>query len=161
MNREELKFKLERGESLKPMELAMLDAFLDEDKDGEIANSINSLVNEEPSLTWRSRLNEQLYAISVAKKPRFTIFTLPRVASATALLGAATFGFMLMSTKKPVVPTQEPSLSESLVKWHQEVSASMILPGDGTSVEDFFSIKEFKPSETDKLLYDGQEISRL
>lgn len=161
MTKNELKLKLEREESLEPIELAMLDAYLDEDKNGETASLVKSLSNDEPSLAWRSRVNEQLLALSASRKPRRSIFTLPRIASATALLGAAAFAFMVLSPKESIVPTQEPSLSESLVEWHQEVAASMILPGDGTSVEDFVTANEFKPTETDQLLYGGEELTRL
>ncbi len=161
MNRQELIEKLEQDSVLEPMEKAMLDAFLEDDRNGFVVQAIRNVPQEEPSLSWRSELNERLLTVAELRSARPRFFTFPKLISATALIGAVAFAFISFVPKKSEIANEQPSLSESLVEWHQTVASSMILPGDGTAVEDFVTTNEFKPSETDDLLYGGEEITRL
>lgn len=154
MNKKELLARTEREERLSLVEQDVLDAMLLKDESQQrVAHLLANLPSEEPSLAWRSRLNERLQR--EASKP-LRGFSWMRagflVTASTCVLLAATVVFqVLRSSAMPSVS------SELLVRWHEEAAASVALPPDGSSMTTF-TIAEQTPSHQDDvedLLYGG------
>jgi len=89
--------RAERGESLSAAEMAELDAMLE--ASSPVARAVQVIPIDEPSMVWRSELNEKLRAMAPA--PRSTRFGWRWFAPA-AVAGVALAGFMIFSRPAPV-----------------------------------------------------------
>ena len=161
MNPQELREKLERGEKLSPMEWVVLDSYLESGRPPEAVEAVGRLGRDEPSLAWRSRLNERLAA--EAGKGRSPLRRLNVRALIGPAVAAAAAGVMLFVALNraggPAAPDAE--VAELLIQWHEEVVASSILPGDGTDLAGFVANPvPFEPDELDDLLY-GELVKEL
>lgn len=154
MNKKELFERIERNERLSLVEQAELDAMFAKDETQQgIARLLASLPSEQPSLAWRSRLNERLRREASKPLRGFSFLRAGFIASATAcILLAATVVYQVSrSASGPAVS------SELLMQWHEEAAASVALPADGSSISTF-AIAEESPrrkDEVDDLLYGG------
>lgn len=163
MTPSEIRAKLERNESLTPMETALLDAFLQDEEGSGTVSALAAIGHDEPSLAWRSRLNERISAESaVPVRPKFGM-----ALRLSAVAGVATV-FALGSFLLRGAPTTAGELTEShaaqatLLQLHEEAHAFTVLPGDGMGFGSLASYKEsFVPSEIDKVLYPGDALNRL
>lgn len=154
MNKKELLDRIERSERLSLVEQSELDAMLATDEvQQDVARLLAGLPSEEPSLAWRSRLNERLQREALKPLRGFSWLRVGFIASATAcVLLAATVVFQV--SRSGAVPSIS---SELLVRWHEEAAASVALPADGSSMTTF-AIAEQAPREEDELddlLYGG------
>jgi len=125
----ELNKKLLNEEALTTEEMAALDAALG-------ATSVSSVVrdihNEEPSLQWRSQLNEKLNTLAKPAKRRRT----PWLAFAVPATAAVVAGLFFFTQSKPVSGTAglapKPANEELLLAAHESmIFASDTGTGDG------------------------------
>ncbi|MCH8274447.1 MAG: hypothetical protein IH851_06640 [Armatimonadetes bacterium] len=162
MNPQELREKLERGEKLSPMEWAMLDSYLESGRPPEAVEAVGRLRRDEPSLVWRSRLNDRLAAeAGKSRSPlrRLNVRALIGPAVAAAAAGLMIFAALNRAGGGAAAPDAE--VAELLIQWHEEVVASSILPGDGTDLAGFVTnTPPFEPDELDDLLY-GEWVKEL
>jgi hypothetical protein len=159
MNKKDLEERIARGERLSLLEQAVLDATLSEDEAQQrVARLLGNLPREEPSLAWRSRLNERIYR--EASKPLRGVSWLRAgliVSAAACALVVATV--VIQVPRSNAVPSVA---SELLVQWHEEAAASVALPADGSSMTTF-TIAEQAPirnDEVEDLLY-GDSLDAL
>jgi len=149
MTREQLRAKLEKGERLTPLEMALLDTFLEED-----ASPVRHLRNsnrEEPSLEWRAKLNERIlqYASKNAKPSSRNLF---RMLVSTSVATACILLFVLLSNHNT---TSQNEFGNALLQWHEEAVAMSILPDGATHPNAFENAPNNKNRESsiEKLLY--------
>lgn len=154
MNKREILKRIERDDRLSLIEQSQVDLLLSrDDKQQAIAGLLKGLPIEEPSLEWRSRLNERLRHEAQRPLRGFSWLRAGLFASATACaaLGAMVIFYTARASSPPVVS------SDMLVRWHEEAAASVALPPDGSSMATF-AVAEQTPSEkddVDDLLYGG------
>lgn len=118
MTREELIAKLNNGETLTPLELAVLDSHLEQPSSA--ANAMQALTNDEPSMAWRSSLNEKLAEVSPSKRTGWPLkFAVGGLATA-----AASLAIFFAVAKSSSQPQPSPELGQELVQWHNEAVAS-------------------------------------
>ena len=136
MNQEKVDLlkKLENNEKLDPMDWAVLDALMEEQKKSSV-ELLSYLQDEEPSLTWRSELNEKLHAI-IQTRPeknrswRFVFW------SSTAATAIAAILFLLILPFTQNRNLYEESDTRVLLKWHEEAIASSFLPTDALQLKE-------------------------
>ena len=118
-----------------------------------ISKVVASLADEEPSLAWRSQLNEKLMAVSVQQKKRrtFRLWTL-RPALGLSVAGALALG-LFFSGGRPAVAGG--NLESALISEHQAASdvaqVSYIDLHNSEGISSASSVKVESPewSETD------------
>ena len=147
MNREELIEKLKMGEV--PAEL---DSLLQESEQERIASLVKGLPREEPSLVWRSKLNERIASEAKRKRSRWGGL-LPGIVPAAGVAGILML--LILSSLLPGTQPQSGAITtEMLFDWHEEAVASTFLPEDGTGLSGFSADPvPFEPGEVDDLLY--------
>lgn len=153
MTREELRAKLEKGERLAPLEMALLDTFLEEDASS--VRHLENLTREEPSLEWCAKLNERLLQLSSKKnKPFYRNFSWMFIS--TSLATACILLIVLSNHNK----TSQNELGKALLEWHEEAVASSILPESATQPNAFENISSNTKQENDieELLYGSSNL---
>lgn len=137
MTREEIRAKLEAGEQLTPMESALLEAYLEEDRSGEAASAVAGLVDHPPSLAWRSGLNQAL----AEARPKEQIWSRLSLKLAAGGLATALACLVIFAAVKSSAPewSQRGELSEVLVQWHEEAAANRSMNGAAESDNTLFS----------------------
>lgn len=159
MTREELKQKLESGESLAPVERALLDAYLEDGKTDPAVTALKSATQHEPSLAWRARLNDRLAAVATTKRrPKTWLLLLPATAVAAGLFGVFLLTRAGQDAKSPEALAKENA--ETLARWHKEAVAATILPGDGVNLAGIQASAYREQDRADAILY-GKELDRL
>lgn len=123
MNPELLK-KLAEEAPLSPAEQAELDAALG--GSAAISSAVRDLPTEEPSMVWRSELNEKLAAMGAPRKSKLAGFwwKLAAPVAATAIIGAAFF------MNRPEVASSPAGIASASVEeeiWgtHLEMASAM------------------------------------
>lgn len=147
MNKDRLSEKLERDERLTLVEQSELDELLCQDaRQQEVARLLGNLPSEEPSLAWRSQLNQRLQREGARTFRGFSWLRTGLLAASTAcILLAATV--IIQVSRAHTVPSVS---SDLLVRWHEEAAASVALPADGSSMATF-AVAEQAPREEDEL----------
>lgn len=136
MNQEkkDLLKKIENNEKLYPMDWAILDALMEEQKDSTV-DILSYLQDEEPSLKWRSELNEKLHAI-IQSRPRKNRSLRLVFWSSTATTAIAAILFLLVLPFTQNRNLHEESDTRILFKWHEEAVASSFLPTDALQLKE-------------------------
>jgi len=144
VSREELRSKLESGLALTAIEQALLEAYLEEDAQSDHVQQVKGMVPCEPSLAWRAHLNAKLEQMRPAPKRWFSHLGVKLAAGGLATAAAGIALFLTFANG----PQPEPnSISQDLVRWHQEAVAA---GGDQNA----------KPTDSDKVLF-GESVSSL
>lgn len=160
MNRDEIVQKVQHEERLTPKESALLEVMLEEQRGQEVVSVVKSLKRDEPSLAWRSSVNERIAKAAVKpRKARQFIKVAPPVAMAAAL----TAWFVLAYDGSGVPPVADStSITSFLYEWHEEASAAVILPDAGTDLDGFLNRTGHQSmSDVDELLYGTSVIEQL
>lgn len=160
MNREKIVQKVQHEDRLTPKESAFLEAMLEEQRGQEAVAVVKSLKRDEPSLAWRSSVNERI-AKSAVKPRRSKQFI--KVAPPVVLAAALTAWFVLVYGGSENLPgANSTSITSFLYEWHEEASAAVILPDAGTDLDGFLNRTGHQSrSDVDELLYGGSVIERL
>ena len=131
MDRELLK-KIEQGLPLDPSEQMLLDSHLDLGSSDGPALWVRSLPDREPSLTWRSGLNQQLAKLAPAKRRDRPVWTWLGLAAAGAACFWAVSTFAVRPVQAQDVPDQivradgtPDDLASAMVSTHQTEETAM------------------------------------
>jgi hypothetical protein len=112
------------GKNLSASEEQELDALLESQATSLAARSVRALPEAQPSLVWRSRLNEALVERARRERTRARLDWVLRPVAGLAIAGA----FALVMIMRPAeMPSRGASIGERLVSAHQEtVSRYMV-----------------------------------
>jgi hypothetical protein len=160
MNRDEIVRKVQREARLTPRESALLEVMLEEQRGQEAAAVVKSLKRDEPSLAWRSSVNERIAKSAV--KPRKS-WQFIKFAPPVALAAAVTAWFAIVyGSNGDDHGVNGTNITSFLYEWHEEASAAVILPDGGTDLDGFLNRTGHQSkSDVDELLYGRSVIEQL
>lgn len=136
MNQEKVDLlkKIENNAKLSPLDWAVLDAVLEEQQESSV-ELLSYLQDDEPSLSWRSALNEKLHAIIQSRSKRSRSWRLVFLSS-TATTAIAAILFLLVLPFMQNISLHGESDTRILLKWHEEAVASSFLPTDALQLKE-------------------------
>ena len=153
MNREDLLTKLQNEKPLSAEEEATLDAELA--TQSRVSQLVRSLPSEEPSMEWRSRVQEQTQLIvNKARRAAGWPLRMAGVSLGAAIACAWMATFLLGRLDAP-----ERVTTEAILNWHDEAVAASVLPGDGITLEGASALPSKPVSSND--LFDGGSLPSL
>lgn len=148
--------KLEKDEPLSLLEQAQVEEWLVADPaQDRVRRALQGLRHEEPSLEWRSRLNERL--LQERRPARRLAWRSFGLALSGAACTIAIFAALLFQRFPSPQPTETVISADQLIEWHEEAMGAAALPADGSRMNAFASAEELPRAqdEVDRLLYES------